>query len=105
VVTRLSRLSRRWCTPRPAPVSGSRHTCSAYHRDLVDAYRAAREAAEQARERVTLGYPSELRDHPPIITFRTWLEQTSQADHAGDHAADQNAEAAADDEDEDGWWA
>jgi hypothetical protein len=85
-------VARRWCTTRPAPTAAPVHACSPYHRDLVDAYHAAREAAEQAREHTTRGWRTELREHPPLLTFRDWLQQTShhhtRADERDDDWAD-----------------
>jgi hypothetical protein len=56
-VTRIRRPHKRGC----------RHCVS------VDAYRAARIAAELAREEATGGRATELAEYPPIITFKTWL--------------------------------
>jgi hypothetical protein len=46
---------------------GCRHCVS------VDAYRAARIAAELAREEATGGWATELSEYGPIITFEQWL--------------------------------
>lgn len=47
--------------------------CSAAHERCVDEYRAARHAAELAREYATIGYRTEMAAYGPIITFKQWL--------------------------------
>jgi hypothetical protein len=51
-------------------------SCWPAHRQLVDEYRAARHADEQAMEQATALYPTEVaeyrRDHH-LITFKEWL--------------------------------
>lgn len=44
-----------------------------YRCQIVSEYRAAREAAELAREATTYGYETENREHGPLITFRDFL--------------------------------
>lgn len=49
---------------------------SAWHRDLMDGYYAAREAWERQAEAVTHGYETEMREYRqenPPPTFREWL--------------------------------
>lgn len=60
------------CTPR---MSNCRLSCR--HRTMVLEYRAARAAAEAERESATSMYPTELAEHPPLLTFRDWLVQMS----------------------------
>jgi hypothetical protein len=43
----------------------------------VDAYRAARIAAELAREESTRGWATEIAEYGPIITFKDWLTMTA----------------------------
>lgn len=57
-------------------MNACRPTCQ--HRLKVLDYRAARHAAELAREASTLGYRTELAAAAPIITFRQYLEQTAR---------------------------
>lgn len=61
------------------PCARGMHGCrpSCQHRAKVLDYRAARHAAELAREASTGGYPSELAAAAPLITFRQYLEQTA----------------------------
>jgi hypothetical protein len=56
-----------------------RHPRGCQHCVSVDAYRAARVAAELAREETTRGWATELSEYPPIVTFRDWLIQTRNA--------------------------
>lgn len=49
------------------------------HWAFVNDYRVAREAAELQRDAATRGHATEIAEHPPIITFKDWLQ-----DHAGD---------------------
>jgi hypothetical protein len=60
------------CRPR---MSGCRPDCR--HRDMVYAYRAARAAAEAARETVCLGYATEEAGYGPLVTFGDWLTSWS----------------------------
>lgn len=50
-----------------------RHPRSCQHCVSVDAYRAARIAAELAREEAAGGWATEIADYGPIITFKRWL--------------------------------
>lgn len=50
---------------------------SCLHRQLVTEYRAAREAAELARESATGSYPSESAAYGPLLTFKAWLIATA----------------------------
>ncbi len=68
--------------------TGCHRLCA--HRTLVDDYRVARMNAEQARDDVTHGWATELREHPPIVTFKDWLKQMASrraAQPAEEHAA------------------
>lgn len=56
------------CRPR---MLGCRRDCG--HRQLVHAYRAAREAAELDREATCAGYAAEEAAYGPLVTFKTWL--------------------------------
>lgn len=56
----------RTSAPRPHR-RGCRHCTS------VDDYRAARLAAELAREEETRGWATELAEYGPIVTFKSWL--------------------------------
>lgn len=56
------------CRPR---MVGCRRDCG--HRQLVHAYRAAREAAELDREAACAGYAAEKAAYGPLVTFKTWL--------------------------------
>ena len=60
------------CAPR---MTTCKRDCR--HRLMVSEYRAARAAQEADREAATSMYPTELAEHPPLLTFRDWLEQTS----------------------------
>lgn len=57
---------------RPHP-----HACSWQHAQLVEDYRAARLAAEAAREAATNGYVAEYAGS--MLTFRTWLTSSRGA--------------------------
>lgn len=57
----------------------NRHPRHCRHCRNVDAYRAARIAAELARENTCSDYPTELAEYGPVITFKEWLVQTRNA--------------------------
>lgn len=55
-----------------------RHPRRCGHCVSVDAYRAARIAAELAREEATRGWATEIAEYPTkIITFKDWLIMTA----------------------------
>lgn len=55
------------------PCSHRHRSCSPAHQQCVDNYRAARHAAELAREFATCNYRAELAEYGRIITFKEWL--------------------------------
>jgi hypothetical protein len=59
------------------PAGRLHHPRGCRHCTDVDVYRAARLAAELAREEATRGWATELAQYPPIITFRDWLIQSA----------------------------
>lgn len=52
-------------------MTGCRLSC--LHKQMVMEYRAAREAAELAREAECVGYATETAAYGPIVTFKSWL--------------------------------
>lgn len=58
------------------PCTKQMRSCSTncLHRQFVEQYRLAREAAERKREDETAGYPAEMAAYPPIMTFKQWLQ-------------------------------
>lgn len=56
------------CSPR---MIGCRVDCA--HKANVSAYRAARAAAEIARDEACKGYATEEAAYGPIVTFKRWL--------------------------------
>jgi hypothetical protein len=73
-------VAKRWCTSKPIPTKGPWHQCSWYHYEMVNSYRAYRESMVQRREKVTGGYPTEMREYGPIVTFKTWLQHYHYAE-------------------------
>lgn len=59
-------------------MTGCRRECA--HRRFVGDYRIERERAVVAREEATGGWPTEVAEAGPIVTFKRWLEG-----HAGAH--------------------
>lgn len=57
------------------------------HRAFVRDYQVERNRQEVAREAITGGYATEEADHPPLVTFKTWL-----VDHAGMSGFDESLE-------------
>lgn len=41
---------------------------------MVLDYRSERDRQESMRDATTGGYAAELAEHPPLVTFRSWLE-------------------------------
>lgn len=64
--------------PCAKQMTGCHRLCQ--HRVMVDAYRAARTAAEETREAATRGWATETREYGPILDFKTWLKQTARRD-------------------------
>lgn len=71
------------CGPRMA---GCRRDCG--HRQLVHAYRAAREAAELDREATCAGYAAEEAAYGPLPTFKAWLTACAGSPTQTDHEYD-----------------
>lgn len=71
------------CRPRMA---GCRRDCG--HRQLVHAYRAAREAAELDWEAACAGYAAEEADYGPLPTFKSWLTACAGSPTQTDHEHD-----------------
>ena len=46
---------------------------SCAHRRFVRDYQSERARQEMVRDAATLGYETELSEHPDIITFKRWL--------------------------------
>lgn len=46
---------------------------SCLHKQRIEEYRAARQAAEEMREYETIGYQTEMAEYGPIISLREWL--------------------------------
>lgn len=63
------------------------HPRRCLHCVSVDAYRAARIAAELAREEATGGWATEIAEYGPIVTFKDWLIMGAGYAHEYEEAA------------------
>lgn len=57
----------------PSMIACRRRNPGCPHLQFVKEYQAAREAAEAERDAACLGYDTETAQHPPIVTFKSWL--------------------------------
>jgi hypothetical protein len=65
-------MQKRWCTSKPPPPAGRRHTCSAHHFTVVSEYRALVEAERQRREMLAC-FATERDELGPLPTLREYL--------------------------------
>lgn len=60
-------------TPVDAVPVRAKRPIKGLHRQSVDEYHMAREAAQVHRETATGGYAAEMKAYGPIITYKSWL--------------------------------
>lgn len=68
-----------------APRTRRSHRRGCRHCVSVDAYRAARIAAELAREEATGGWATEIAEYGPIVTYKDWLVMSAGQPQAYDY--------------------